>query len=419
MSTRTEEVARRSTTPSWRREIIELAALFVAVAVADLFANSLAHRPGGPIVLVCLGGSMIGCALLHRWWRRRAAPSAATAVWRVRAGVADTPGSLAVLAASFARHGMNIVSVEVHGMPAGAVDEFLVEVPAAATAADVLAAAAAGGGREPSAERADVHDLVDVPTQVLTTVARIMAGGAGLPEALRVVLGVRELSWSPGEPTAEGLDGATLRLADPEGGTLELRRDGPAFTPAEFARARALVDLDARLAARAERTVLLLPGGDELTVRPAEGADVPRIAAMHGRCGAASRRQRYLTGTPGPSAAELLRMVNRRAGNTLLAQRPDGEIVAMGNLVWDGDTSELALLVEDTWQCRGIGTALLGRLLRAAADSGVESCFALTETTNTAMIGMLRRHGARVDRAEPGIAVLTIRPVRAGEHVSG
>jgi GNAT superfamily N-acetyltransferase len=339
-------------------------------------------------------------------------------VWRVRATVTDTPGSLAALAASFAWHGMNIVSVQVHGMPAGAVDEFLVEVPATATTDDVLAAVSAGGGTEPSAMRADVRDLVDVPTHVLTVVARTLAGGTGLPEALRAVLGVRELSWSPADTADEGADGPVLRLADPEGGTLELRRDGPAFTPAEFARARALVDLDHQLAARAERTVLLT-AGEELTVRTATRADVPEIVAMHARCGPRTRRRRYLTGTPRPADAELRRMVNRRAGHTLLALRPDGAVVAMGNLVWDGDTGEVALLVEDAWQRRGVGAALLGRLLRAAASGGVETCYALTETTNTAMIRLLRRHGAAVERTEPGVACLTIRPVRADTRVPG
>jgi GNAT superfamily N-acetyltransferase len=373
-TSRSEEVARRTKTPSWRREAIELAALFVAVAVADLFANSLAHQPAGAIVLIGMGGLLIVCAVAHHWWRHRAEPTVptlktTTGVWRVRATVRDAPGSLAALAASFAGHGMNIVSVQVHVVPDDAVDEFLLEAPASTTAQQVTAAVAAGGGRDVRAEPADLHDLVDVPTRVLTSVSQLVAGHVELDEALRMLLGDCEMTWQPGDPSTEGLDGTVLRLADSEGGVLILRRPSVAFTPAEFARARALLDLDGRLAERAERAAFLLTDGTELSVRRAGVADVPGIADMHSRCSDRSRRQRYLGG-PAP---DLQRVVTRRNGHTLVVERPTGEIVAMANLLWDDDTAELAVLVEDAWQRRGIGTALLRRLTCVAGTAGLDS----------------------------------------------
>ncbi|MFV2120331.1 GNAT family N-acetyltransferase, partial [Streptomyces sp. Act-28] len=36
----------------WRRDLVELAALFTAVAVADAIANAIAHGPDGPYLLV-------------------------------------------------------------------------------------------------------------------------------------------------------------------------------------------------------------------------------------------------------------------------------------------------------------------------------------------------------------------------------
>ncbi|MGW9431159.1 GNAT family N-acetyltransferase, partial [Streptomyces decoyicus] len=35
----------------WRRDVVELAALFTAVAVADIIANMVAHGPSGPVLL--------------------------------------------------------------------------------------------------------------------------------------------------------------------------------------------------------------------------------------------------------------------------------------------------------------------------------------------------------------------------------
>jgi GNAT superfamily N-acetyltransferase len=422
-SSRSEEVARRTTTPSWRREAIELAALFVAVAVADMFANSLAHQPAGSIVLTGMGGLLIVCAVAHHWWRHRAEPTQpatepvaakTTGVWRVRATVRDTPGSLAALAASLAGHGMNIVSVQVHAVPDDAVDEFLLETRASATAQKITAAVEAGGGQDVSAEPADLHDLVDVPTRVLTSMTQLVANRLELDEALRTLLGDCDITRQRGHPGTEGPAGTVLRLAAPPSGALILRRPSVPFTPAEFARARALLDLNAQLAERAEHTAFLLPDGTELSVRRAEAADVPGIAAMHSRCSDRSRRQRYLVGTTGPAIPELQRLVSRRNGHTLVAERSNGEIVAMANLVWNEGTAELAVLVEDAWQRRSIGTALLRRLTGIARTVDLDSCYAIIEMSNRPMITTLRRLGAETERIESGLAHMAIHPKPPG-----
>ena len=133
---------RRGGSPGWSRELVELGALFLAVALADLFANMLAHRPLGLVVLSGLGVSLLFSAVLHRRCTHRPArgpalPGVACPVpdasgcsagvvggrnlWRVRAAVRDNPGSLAALAASMAGHGLNIRSVQVHPVVDGAV----------------------------------------------------------------------------------------------------------------------------------------------------------------------------------------------------------------------------------------------------------------------------------------------------------
>jgi hypothetical protein len=405
---------------SWTRELLELAALFLAVATADLFANSVAHVSRGVVVLAAMAVALVVCALVHHRIRHRpprARPVAAVAarpdavaappaMWRVRATVPDTPGSLAGLAASLADGNVNILSVQVHPVPDGVVDEFLVE--ARLPADDIAAAVVSGGGRNVTVSAADTHDLVDIPTRILSMVTKDVTEGIDLARSTRMLLGDCDLRWdATGAPT-DGPDGTTMRLRDPEGGVITVTRQGSAFTPGEYARLHALLDLDAAFAhwLRAQHSVVLLASGAELTVRQAAAEDVPAITAMHARCSTRSRRLRYLNNGTAPAPGALARLVNRRHGRTLVVEHGE-EIVAMGNLMRDGEDSELALLVEDTWQRRGIGAMLLRRLL--AADRPASEITAVTAPHNTPMLTLLHRAGAELTRVEQGAAHLTVR----------
>jgi GNAT superfamily N-acetyltransferase len=409
-------------TSSWTRELVELAALFLAVAAADLFANSVAHVSRGAVVLAALAVFLLVTAVVHHRVRHRPDPPRAPepgappapeeeagppmATWRVRATVRDTPGSLAGLAAGLASRGVNILSVQVHPVPDGVVDEFLVE--SRTSAPGIVAAVGLGGGWDVTVSAADPHDLVDIPARILTMVTSGVTEGVDLARSVRTLLGECDLRWEPGGEPTDGPDGATMRLRDPEGGVLTVSRQGPGFTPAEYARVSALLELDAEFARwlRAQHSALLLASGDELTVRQASVTDVPALLAMHFRCSRRSRRLRYLSGGARPTAGDLTRMVSRRHGRTLVVAHPDGDLVAMGNLMYDGDDSEVALLVEDAWQRRGIGSMLLRRLLAAAPDG--RSASAVTGHDNAPMLAVLRRAGAELDHVETGVAHLTL-----------
>lgn len=407
---------------AWTRELIELAALFLAVATADLFANSLAHISRGTVVLTAMAAVLVVFVVVHHRIRHRtrrpqaeparqeihtpAAPPAAT-MWRVRATVRDTPGSLAGLAASLASHAVNILSVQVHPVPDGVVDEFLVE--ARLPAQDVAAAVVAGGGWDVCVSAADTHDLVDIPTRILTMVTQDFndstADGIDLARSTRTLLGECDVRWdATGEPT-DGPDDTAMRLRDPEGGVLTVTRQGAGFTPAEYARVHALLELDAEFGSwlRAQHSLVLLASGAELTVRQAAAADVPALTAMHDRCSTHSRRLRYFGSGTTPTTASLTRLVNRRHGRTLVVQHRDS-VVAMGNLMHDGDDSEVALLVEDSWQHKGISTMLLRRLLTASDRPTI----AVTASHNTAMLTLLLRAGAELTHVENGAAHLSL-----------
>jgi GNAT superfamily N-acetyltransferase len=342
-------------------------------------------------------------------------------LWRIRATVEDRPGFLAVLTASLALRAVNILAVQVHTTEAGAVDDFLVDAPDSMTGPDLIAAVERGRGRDCWVGRAEAQGLVDEPTRALGLAGRLVRDPDALGAALRGLLGADTVTWRP-TPSRQrpGFDSRAMRLPDPAGGCYDVVRHAPAFTPAEYARAQALVELAATVVRRAaERVTLLLPEGTELAVRPATADDLAGVQEMHARCSAGSRHRRYL-GSDQPSPARLGQLIEPADGLALLAlsggsgldARPQ-RVVAMANLVAEGAIAEVALLVEDAWQRRGVGAALLRRLVAHALEAGYAALVAHTHADNTAGLRTLDRLSLphAVDRDGP---VLTVTVALAG-----
>jgi RimJ/RimL family protein N-acetyltransferase len=322
------------------------------------------------------------------------------ALWRIRATVDDRPGYLSVLTASLALRSVNILAVQVHTTEAGAVDDFLVDTPDTMTETDLLAAVTRGRGRDAFVTRAEAQGLVDQPTRALALAGRLVHDPDALGDALSVLLDTADVTWraAPSAPQP-GFASAGMSLVDPAGGTYEVVRAKPAFTPAEYARAQALVEVaGAVLRRNAEQATLLLPDGAELLIRPAGADDADGVRYLHARSSADTRQNRYLAGTRGPSEAQLRRLLEPVGGLTLLALHHDPvsgdeHVVAMANLLAEGDLGEVALLVEDTWQRKGIGTAMLRRLVAYAARTGFGALVAHARADNTAILRTLRRLG--------------------------
>ncbi|MFD4572476.1 GNAT family N-acetyltransferase [Streptomyces sp. NPDC058417] len=444
----------------WRRDVVELAALFTAVAVADVVANLVGHGPDGPGLLAVSAAALAATAAFHVWWSRRhghapptgdtgarpvspaerAGPSesaerpglpggpAESTLWRMRTTVRDTPGSLAALCTALAEHRVDILSLQTHPLGTDTVDEFLLRAPAPLVGADIGRAVARAGGGGTWIERADAHDLVDAPTRILDLATRTALDAAELPLALRQLLGrctIRSLpapareaaGRAPSGVPVEGvLEDTVMRLRAPEGGVITVERPYLPFTPTEFARARALVELDARLGPRVPRgqDVLTLPEGNDITVRRADPGDLAAAKEMHERCSARTLGLRY-HGPVGDADRYLNHLLSPRFGRTLAVQSPSGRIVGLGHLLWDGDETEVALLVEDAWQRRGIGSELLGRLVALAAEAGCDSVYAVTQAANTGMVAAMRGLDLPLDyQIEEGTLVITARLERTG-----
>ncbi|GIG60226.1 hypothetical protein Lfu02_45980 [Longispora fulva] len=134
------------------KDLIELAALFAAVAVADVFAGALGHGQHGSLILVGLAAALVVCSAAHRWWAHRhvRAPRTPAAtgdtLWRIRTTVADSPGRLAALCTGLAELDVNILTIQVHPLGDKVIDEFLVVAPFDVTGAVLVGAITARGG---------------------------------------------------------------------------------------------------------------------------------------------------------------------------------------------------------------------------------------------------------------------------------
>jgi methylglyoxal synthase/RimJ/RimL family protein N-acetyltransferase len=343
----------------------------------------------------------------------------AVKLWNIRATLDDVPGRLAILAASLARRAINILAVQVYLTPDGPVDELLVAASPLLTVADLAAAVVDGGARAPRVTPADAHALVDGPTRALSLAARLLRNPDDLPAVLTSLFPGAEVTWRPEPPAglvndatdlARGGDvtkpgspvpaAAQLWLNDPSGGGYLLSRPAAPFTPAERARAYAMVDIAVEAQVRPEAEPapeswqLVLPTGVAVTVRVATPEDLDAVVAMHHRCSMTSRLRRYLSSTRTPSTPTLARLLSPASGYSLVVEDYAGSVVALGSLIWPSgtgpsDAPELAILVEDAWQRRRLGTFLARRLLAHAAQLGVGRVRTVVHASNTAMVRIM------------------------------
>ncbi|MEV4799777.1 ACT domain-containing protein [Nonomuraea sp. NPDC049421] len=275
---------------AWWRELIEIAALFVAVGLAHLLATLLGHQEPGPVVLVGLGAALIVGAAVHRrlGHRRlghgrlghgRPGPSrsgharlghrrpAGRAVrrqevalpeesgrgmtlWRIRMRVVERPGRLATVAGAFGRLGCNILALHIAPTGGGAItpagcdalDEFVIEAPRDLGPQVLAAALAEAGGHDVVIVPARVTDLTDPGVQALVLAQRVGDDPARLPEALGELLRAADVEWRrPGDTVDDDAEpNTTMVVSVSPGRALLVRRPELPFTPTEAARAAAL-----------------------------------------------------------------------------------------------------------------------------------------------------------------------------------
>ncbi|MGM1064300.1 GNAT family N-acetyltransferase [Saccharothrix sp. Mg75] len=134
-------------------------------------------------------------------------------------------------------------------------------------------------------------------------------------------------------------------------------------------------------------------------------ADRRSVEAMLDRCSDCTVLDRCGGGSP-DTARLYLRSLPDRSRQTTVAGWHGHLLVGMATAVHDDDGSELAILVEDAWQRRGVGTALMSRLL--ADTAGRLAVRAQVAVTNTAALALLRRVAPTARLGAPDAGVIEV-----------
>src|SRR6266545_884436 len=155
-----------------------------------------------------------------------------------------------------------------------------------------------------------------------------------------------------------------------------------------------------------------LRDGTTVRVRPAGPSDAPGMERLLRGLSEESRYLRFFS-----SAVDLPRMVawatqvdHQRRDGLVATTGTEGRILAHAGWEREGQRSEraeVALVIDDAFQGRGLGTLLLGQLAESARAQGVELFTAEVLPGNYQMVQVFRDSGFAVRiRSEPGVVMV-------------
>jgi RimJ/RimL family protein N-acetyltransferase len=269
----------------------------------------------------------------------------------------------------------------------------------ASVSEEILLAAALSAGSTAYIRPGSPDDALDLPTRVMDTATALVANPGWAPFAAQQLVEadqVRVVDARQGEDDRTNV----LRLQwTPDRHVLLSRGWGP-FARAEQTRASALLRLSAAIATAAGDTdaqgwIEPVRAGT-VWVRLAHPEDAHAVSAMHRRCSQRTLYQRYVSSGDWQEI-QMRRLSGGHSGATLVAVGDEGRVVGLGNVFPErpGDTltAEIAVLVEDSHQGGGVGTALLRRMVRLAERLGFSEVVAVVLSDNKGMLRLLTRLG--------------------------
>ncbi|MDT4986793.1 MAG: hypothetical protein QOI74_887, partial [Micromonosporaceae bacterium] len=151
---------------------------------------------------------------------------------------------------------------------------------------------------------------------------------------------------------------------------------------------------------------IVLSDGSTAHVRQIRPADGPAVVALHSRLSERTRYLRYFSLYPRipPRQLEYFVTVDHHDREAFVVELGD-ELIAVGRYdrlgVGAGGTgteAEVAFVVADAHQGRGLGSVLLEHLAAAARDEGIDTFVAEVLPVNTAMLRILADAGYSIER---------------------
>jgi GNAT superfamily N-acetyltransferase len=144
-----------------------------------------------------------------------------------------------------------------------------------------------------------------------------------------------------------------------------------------------------------------LPDDLEIRLRPIHPDDAPAMLELHSRMSERTRYLRFFSSYSHVPQSHLHRFVNvDHDDREAFVVLHDGAIVAVGRydrLTSRSPEAEVALVVEDAYQGRGIGSVLLIHLAQAALANGIAHFVATILPENASIPRMIRAFGYGVE----------------------
>ncbi len=177
--------------------------------------------------------------------RRRRKLDTSPALWRVRTVLAEEPGALQRLSRALAGLEANILSIHVHPVADGVLDELVLSAPGDLAEEELSAAVELSGGRQTRLWPTTPVALTDGQTRALALAARVAGNPGELPQAIAELLAAELVIDVPGKPVARdtGSESTLLKVPTTWHAPLYFSRPGEPFTPAESGRAHRLAEL--------------------------------------------------------------------------------------------------------------------------------------------------------------------------------
>jgi len=143
-----------------------------------------------------------------------------------------------------------------------------------------------------------------------------------------------------------------------------------------------------------------LKDGTPVALRPIRPEDAPLLRALHARLSPESRYFRFFSARadlPIEDARQLATVDyrNQMAIVALPTQEPEPSIIGVARYgvadLSEPDEADAAIVVQDSYQGRGLGTQLLAQLIAHARAVGIKYFIANVDSMNTMMLKLIQR----------------------------
>ena len=154
--------------------------------------------------------------------------------------------------------------------------------------------------------------------------------------------------------------------------------------------------------------------GERLMMRPIRGEDGPEHDAFLGGIDPESLRFRFGREVRSLPRSELARMTQidyeREMAFLATIVRGDGRCETVGEVRMsaepDGARAEFAIVVRSDFQGKGLGRALVEKMVRYGRERGIQTLYGLVNRSNERMLGLARRLGFEIERAPDASTVV-------------